>query len=240
MTYTWVMPEPFRGAPTRTGRVILAVMGGPFVLTALCLFGSVVVGDDRPGEKLMMFIAGGVFASAGLLLWVPAFPTVVNRILAFDNRFVRELRRHFMPMVPGLMIFGMGMVPVLTAVGIIPNEDFFGETPPWVGGLAGGMFVVVGLFILTRPLVVKMSPALRKQVEGLFPLLIFTAMATISGWIAFAPGPRAFESGAANGILRYSWGGGSELLGRAAFGLGAVFLIVISVIGWWKYLRGRW
>jgi hypothetical protein len=120
-------------------------MGGPFVLTALFLFGSVVFGDEPSGEKLMMIIAGGVFAGAGLLLWVPAFP-----------------------------------------------------------------------------------------------LLIVTAMVTISGWIAFAPGPRAFESGAANSILGFSWSGGSELLGRAAFGLGAVVLIAITVIGWWKYLRGRW
>jgi len=29
-------------------------------------------------------------------------------------------------------------------------------------------------------------------------------------------------------------------LGRLAFGVGAVFLIVITLIGWWKYLRGRW
>ena len=71
-------------------------------------------------------------------------------------------------------------------------------------------------------------------------MLIVSAMAAFSGWIAFAPGPRAFEGGLANGILGISWGDGSELLGRAAFGVGAVFLIVITVIGWWKYLSGRW
>jgi hypothetical protein len=71
-------------------------------------------------------------------------------------------------------------------------------------------------------------------------LLIVTAMAAISGWIAFAPGSRTFEHGAANGILGFSWGSGSEMLGRAAFGFGAVFLIVITVVGWWRYLSGRW
>ncbi|MCJ7753285.1 MAG: hypothetical protein MUP13_01840 [Thermoanaerobaculales bacterium] len=48
------------------------------------------------------------------------------------------------------------------------------------------------------------------------------------------------EGGVSNGFLQYSWGNANELLGRIAFGAGAIFLIVITAIGWWKYLRGRW
>lgn len=86
----------------------------------------------------------------------------------------------------------------------------------------------------------RLDPWLKKQIAGLFPLLIVTGMAAISSWIAFGPGDRQFEGGMSNGFLQYSWGNANQLLGRAAFGVGAVFLIVITAIGWWKYLRGRW
>ena len=55
------MEQRFQGAPTRTGRVILAVFGAPFMLAAAWLFGRVVLGDEAAGEKLAMVIGGAIF-----------------------------------------------------------------------------------------------------------------------------------------------------------------------------------
>jgi hypothetical protein len=93
--------------------------------------------------------------------------------------------------------------------------------------------------VLSKSTVDRLGPHAQKQILGLFPLLIVTGMAAISGWVAFGPGEREFESGVSNTLLGVTWGGG-EMIGRAAFGLGAIALIVIALIGWWKYITGRW
>lgn len=233
------MPEPFRGAPTRIGRILLAVFGAPFMLAALSLGVFGVFGHDPPGERLTMLIGATVFAGAGLFLWAPAFPDVVNRFLRSDSRLLRRFRAHLPQAAMGGMIILMGTVPVLAAIGIVPTDDGFWQAPRWVGGIAGGLFVIAGLYVLSKPTVDRLEPRLRKQILGLFPLLIVTGMAVIGGWIAFGPGVREFSAGAANPVLGFSWGSG-ELAGRIAFGLGASALAVITLIGWWKYLTGRW
>lgn len=235
-----VATRQFRGAPTRIGRVILAVLGAPFVLTAVVLVGGVIFGDEQPGGKLVMAIAALVFVIAGLWLWAPAFPSVVNRVLESDNRVVNAIRPHAGTWVSGVMVVAMGMVPVLSAFGVVPSDQPASDAPRWVGGVAGGLFVIAGLYIMTMHRVDRLEPGLKKQITGLFPLLIFTGMAVISSWVAFAPGERRFEGGASNGLLEISWGNANEVAGRVGFGAGAVFLIVVTVIGWWKYLRGRW
>jgi hypothetical protein len=234
------MAAPYHGAPTRTGRIMMAAFGAPFILSAVGLLGTAVFGDEVPGEKLVMAIGALVFTIAGSFLWAPAFPGVVNRILESDNRILKAVRPHAGAWSTGAMVVLMGMVPVLAAVGILPTDDASWNAPRWVGGVAGGLFVVAGLYLLTKPAVDRLDPWLKKQVTGLFPLLIVTGMAAISSWIAFGPGDRQFEGGVSNGFLQFSWGNANELLGRIAFGAGAIFLIVITLIGWWKYLRGRW
>lgn len=222
------------------GRVIMAGLGTPFVVAAVLVLASAVLGDGGFGERLPMVIGGIVFGGAGLFLWAPAFPAAVNRILESENRVVKAVRTHLPPLAMGGMILLMGLLPVLAAFGVIPTDDASWSAPRWIGAVAGGLFVVAGLFVLTKPTVDRLEPRLQKWILGLFPLLIVTGMAVIAAWIGFAPGPRVFEGGAVNGILGISWSSGSGFLGRAAFGASAVFLIVITVIGWWKYLRGRW
>jgi hypothetical protein len=234
------MAEKYYGAPTRIGRIMMAAFGTPFILGALFLLGTAIFGDDGFGEKLPLVIGAVVFTGAGLSLWAPAFPGVVNRLLDSDNRFVKAVRPHAPPLLWGGMIILMGMVPVLAALGVIPTDDASWNAPRWVGGVAGGLFVVAGLYVLGKPKVDRLEPRLQKQILGLFPLLIVTGMAAISGWIAFGPGEREFESGASNALVGITWSGGSELIGRIAFGFGAVALIVIALIGWWKYLAGKW
>ena len=229
----------FQGAPTRTGRVILAVFGAPFMLAAAWLFGQVVLGDEAAGGKVAMVIGGVVFVGAGCFLWAPAFPGIVNRVLMSDSRIVRALRPGFPALAIGGLITAMGLVPVLAAVGIIPTDDSLWQAPRWVGAVAGGLFVVAGLFVSTQRVVARLEPRLQKQVQGLFPLVIFSGFAVIATWVAFGPGERQFSGSVGNSLMSMS-GGGGELAGRIAFGAGAIFLIVASVIGWWKYLTGRW
>lgn len=233
------MGEPYRGAPTRIGRIMMAAFGAPFVVGAVGMLATTFFGDAPFRENLPYLLGSIVFASAGLMLWAPAFPGVVNRVLNSDLRLVKAVRPYAPQLAMGGLVIVMGLVPVLTAVGVIPTDDSFWEAPRWVGGIAGGLFVAAGLYIAVLPSIDRLGPRLRKQLMGLFPLVIVTGMAAISSWIAFGPGERAFQSGMANSIVGFTSGGG-EIVGRAAFGIGALFLIVIAAVGWWKYLRGDW
>jgi len=237
--YSGPTVDSYRGAPTCISRVILTVFGAPYIVSSLVLLGTAILGDDAPGEKLAMVIGAIVFAGGGLFLWAPAFPIVVNCIMQSNNRVVRAIRPLVPPLAMGGMVILMGMVPVLAADGIIPTDDASWRAPRWVGGIAAGVFVVAGLFILTKPTVNHLEPRMQKQIAGLFPLLIVSGLAAIAGWVAFGPGERQFSTNASNWFVGVSWGGG-ELVVGIAFGLGAVALIVITIIGWLKYITARW
>jgi len=64
----------------------------------------------------------------------------------------------------------------------------------------------------------------------------FAAFATIGSFVAFGPGTRSFNVSLPFG----STGGGSEIFGRVAFGVGAIIawlcLILVAVGGWRKFV----
>lgn len=239
LSYCDVVNHQFRGAPTRVGRVILAVFGAPFVAGGMLLLGMAALGHGVAGERLAMAMGGAVFAAAGCFIWAPAFPGVVNRILSSDIRVVRWLGPALPRIAMGGLVVTMGLVPMLAAVGVIPTDDASWHAPRWVGAVAGGLFVVAGLYILTQGAVERLQPGPKRWVQGLFPLVIISGFAVIASWVAFGPGERQFEGSAGNWLVGVSWGGG-DLAGRIAFGAGAVFLVVVALIGWWRYLAGRW
>jgi hypothetical protein len=138
----------------------------------------------------------------------------------------------------GLFAAAMGAFIIAGASGLFgldlhPTQ----ETPSWIGICAGAIFVAGGLAVMLQSL-----PAAKPATDGsLSPdapdwmqraslalgLFIVGDFAAIFLWIAFGPGERHFSgSGSFGGIrMTETFGGGhsNEMIGRAAFGVGAVF-----------------
>jgi hypothetical protein len=127
--------------------------------------------------------------------------------------------------------------------------------PRWIGVGAGALFVAGGLAVMLQ------SPAAAKPMPdgGLSPeapswiqraslalaLFIVGDFAAIFLWIAFGPGERHFSGSESFGGVRVTetFGGhANEWIGRAAFGVGAVFaclMFVAFLIGGARRLRRR-
>ena len=123
-------------------------------------------------------------------------------------------------MAMGLVSVGLGLVPLLAAVGVLPAASPTG-TPVWLGGLL--VFVVAGGSILARALMpitgreAGKPSAWARVGQAVAVLFILAALGAIGSWIAFGPGERGFSM---------SIGGqhadGAEWLGRLMFGLGSL------------------
>lgn len=156
------------------------------------------------------------------------------------NGIRSALREHLPTVVLGGIVALAGLLPVLAAAGVIPTEDASWNAPRWLGGLAGGLFVLVGLYIATWSAVGSVSPSAQRMIERLLPLVIVSIMTVIANWVAFGPGEREISFGIAGAVVAVVWRGGGEMLGRAAFAVGAVLLVAVTGVGWWGFLRGRW
>lgn len=231
-------PPEFRGAPTWEGRLILALFGGLWLCFGL--FAIVyALATVRGADLIAPLYAGALFLGVGLVIWMPAFPRLVNHALRSKNRLLLALWPHRGSLLFGGLFAAMGLFPVLSALNVIPSDHLDWPAPRWVGGIAGGMFLLVGICILAAPWVGRQRPQLRRHLGGLLPLLIFSGFAAIADWIAFGAGTREFGSAAGNGIFTLGQGG-NETIGRIVFGLSGLFLTVASLVGWWRYLRGKW
>jgi hypothetical protein len=120
-----------------------------------------------------------------------------------------------------------GIAPILGSLGIIPMRLTPG-TPVWVGVCAGMLFVFAGVMLINGyawgnvPLgsatTVEPYRAFVQDVLGFLVCAFFTA---IFGSIAFGPGERQFSM-TLDLPFSHSKGRGSDWLGRAMFGLGAL------------------
>ena len=90
---------------------------------------------------------------------------------------------------------------------------------------AGLIFATGGLLIL-----IPESYALSRRV---LLALIVTGFALTADWVAFGPGPREFGFSASVGGAGVA-GKGSELLGRAVFGIGAIGFDAVAALMWWR------
>jgi hypothetical protein len=101
-------------------------------------------------------------------------------------------------------------------------------TPAWVGVCAGMLFVFAGVMLingyawghapLSRSTTVE---PYRVFVQDVLGFLLCALFAAIFGWIAFGPGERQFSM-TLDLPFSQSTGRGSDWLGRAMFGLGAL------------------
>lgn len=113
----------------------------------------------------------------------------------------------------GLIVVAAGILPMLAAfdMGPLTQEDIHG--PPWVGFVAGGIFVAAGLAVMAGPH--------SSWAGALFGLMALAGLAAIGNWIAFGMGERACTGSLS---LSWNWGAGdlSGLGCRVPFGLGAL------------------
>jgi hypothetical protein len=114
----------------------------------------------------------------------------------------------------GAFALACGIIPILAALDI----GSFSEgkhAPDWVVGVAGGLFVLLGIYIWTA------GTRFGKASGTLVALVMVSALAAIGNWVAFGAGPRVCTS-SISGFLFTSSRAAGEIECRAAFGIGAV------------------
>ena len=106
-----------------------------------------------------------------------------------------------------LVAIACGGYALLAASGVLPVQ-ISNDTPVWVVGLIGVMFVIAGVMIFLR----NYSRAL-----DLFAAIILASFTLITGWIAFHASSEGFSGGIP--FLPYDM---NVALARVMFGLGAL------------------
>ena len=128
------------------------------------------------------------------------------------------------PLGWGLVAICFGVFIVLQAVGVVPTSGM--NAPVWAGMLGGLVFLLGGAAIVIQAIggasastgeLPASAPGWMRAAQYLFVLFVFGAFALIGSWIAFGPGERDIAVSLA-GLA----GPAPGLLGRAAFGFGAV------------------
>jgi hypothetical protein len=106
-----------------------------------------------------------------------------------------------------LIAIACGGYALLAAVGVLPIETA-NDTPMWVVGLIGVMFIIAGIMIFLR----NHSRAL-----DFFAGIILASFTLITGWIAFFASPEGFSGG-----IPFLPRAMNVTLGRVMFGLGSI------------------
>jgi uncharacterized protein DUF3592 len=121
----------------------------------------------------------------------------------------------------GLLMIGLGLRAALRATHPLGSEDF-------IGAFAAMIFVFGGALLALPPE--------HGRLQKLLGLLLVTTFALTLDWIAFGPGPRHFAGGISYGVVAVGANPG-ETLGRAVFGICAVFLDIIAALMWLRLIR---
>jgi hypothetical protein len=158
---------------------------------------------------------------------------------------MRQSPSRWQTMSIGALTAAMGLGIVLISLEVIPAGK--ANAPMWVVTLAGLCFLLGGLAILIPAAVTGEArrdgeipvgaPQWLRVLQYLFGLALFACFASIGSWIAFGPGARSFGIN----LPFLSTVEGSDMLGRIAFGIGALIawlgLIGFTVHGWRKLVR---
>ncbi len=143
----------------------------------------------------------------------------------------------------GLLSTIMGAAILLVAFGVIAMPEGGANAPPWVIGLAGSVFLVMGLYSVALAVLSWRDPGLAERIVrgeafnmaswlvGLFAVAVFF---TLSAWIAWGPGPRSFTGTVGAGSVGVG-GIVGESMGRAVFGVSAV---TTGLVGVWMLMWG--
>jgi hypothetical protein len=147
----------------------------------------------------------------------------------------------------GLALSALGLLAILLSVGAFGSPPL-DDTPPWIGACAGFVFVLGGLALIVGyaigggvgpdgDLPAATSFAV-SAIQYAFGLAILALMGLIGSWAALGPGRRHFT-----GTGTLGRGAVNELIGRVAFGFGAVLVwivfAVMGVVGFQRLRRRR-
>ena len=124
------------------------------------------------------------------------------------------------------VVMAAGAFIVAGAIDWIPLRLSPG-VPRWVGAAAGFVFILGGVAIALPPHATR--------AVNIVGALMVTALTTVGGWVAFAPGERQFSSSISAGAVAMS-GGGNEWVGRIAFGIGAILCGAFPAYLWKRAL----
>src|SRR4051794_27571996 len=134
----------------------------------------------------------------------------------------------------GVLTTLMGCIPLLAVTGVLPRATTAAAdpAPAWMGWLIGASFIGAGLIVTMRGGLGGASqssgdlPASAPRVLCLandtIAVGIVCALALMFSWVAFGPGPRHFSMSLGFGGLWMGGFGGGDMLGRVAFGFGAL------------------
>jgi hypothetical protein len=146
--------------------------------------------------------------------------------------------------VAGIIAAVIGLYYMLLGAGVLwsPKDP---NASPWVIFCAGLAFLLAGVAIVLQGAghadangeLPAEAPQWQRVLHYLLALSIFVCLGAIASWVAFAPGPREF-SGSVMGLE----GPANPVIGRIAFGIGAVIIwlctIAAAVLGARKLLSG--
>lgn len=126
-------------------------------------------------------------------------------------------------MAMALIAIGCGGFVLLMAVGVIPGE-MAGNTPRWVGALAGFVFVIAGVMIFLR----NHSRAL-----DLFAALILAAFALMGSWIA------VYGAEGISGGIPFLPHDTNITIGRVMFGFGAALCFGLFLYAMQRFFKSH-
>ena len=142
----------------------------------------------------------------------------------------------------GLLAMAIGTLPLLAALGILPTRPPApGDAPNWIGGAIGLAFFLAGVVVLVRSFagaddssgdLPAAAPRPLRAVYDLLAMPIPVLLAVLFTWVAFGPGERHFSVSAGDGgsAIAMPLSGGGDIVGRVAFGFGAILGWVF--VGW--------
>jgi len=130
--------------------------------------------------------------------------------------------------VMAIAFFGAGALLLALALGLIGGNRASGDTPRWVIAAAGGLFGAGGFVPLSA------TGQVSRRIGQWMGLLAVTGLATVFHWIAFGAGPRHFSGGVSAFGLTLGQANQGEMVGRIFFGLFAVILDLMLLVGLWR------
>ncbi|HEY4114647.1 MAG TPA: hypothetical protein VGM17_11370 [Rhizomicrobium sp.] len=139
----------------------------------------------------------------------------------------------------GVLTIGIGIIPVLVMLGILPRGTPGPDpAPDWLGWMIGAVFVAAGIIVVLKGLANSANDAsglLPASVPGpiralhdLLSVGIVFGLAAMFTWVAFGPGPRHFAMSMSVGGLSVLTHGSGDMPGRIAFGFGAILFWCVA------------
>jgi hypothetical protein len=150
--------------------------------------------------------------------------------------------------VIGVLTAAVGTLPLLAVLNIIPSRaPHAGDAPAWIGAAIGLAFFLAGIYSIVNGLagagdssgaLSATAPRALRAVYNSMGAVITVLLAALLTWVAFGPGERSFSASGGDSML-VGVSGGSQIMGRVAFGSVAI-LAWLFVGGVMVFKARRW